>query len=218
MRMALVLGLTPGRAGVCPGSLSPGTLVQVWGSQGFSEGNENPGPWTQAYLLSSPRTFIHPASNLRARPCQSPFPQPHKRIGSFPTQRPHSGGPDPSVWRGSLGCLVGGKGREKMRLSGSGPTGPGHSQPPSGPVGQGILAQMEAPTNLYLPEPTAMLTKSEHRPSTLPYCLQSQPGAALAGDPHSCRGGHVQQQQPEKSCRPVQTLGDPRLPVHCQGY
>ena len=69
MRMALVLGLTPGRAGVCPGPPRPGILVQGLGSQGLSEGNDTPGPWTQAHSLSSAITFLHPASNLPARPC-----------------------------------------------------------------------------------------------------------------------------------------------------
>ena len=80
--------------------------------------------------------------------------------------------------------------------------------------------------NLYLPEPTAMLTKSEHRPSTLPYCLQSQPGAALAGEPHSCRGGHVQQQQPAAgwpkpwgipASLSVARVTDPSLTSPCSG-
>lgn len=69
MRTALVLGLISGRAGVCPGPLRLGILVQGLGSQGLSEGNDTPAPWTQAHSLSSPRTFLHPASNLQARPC-----------------------------------------------------------------------------------------------------------------------------------------------------
>ena len=69
MRTALVLGLISGRAGVCPGPLKLGILVQGLGSQGLSEGNDTPAPWTQAHSPSSPRTFLHPASNLQARPC-----------------------------------------------------------------------------------------------------------------------------------------------------
>lgn len=86
MRTALVPGLTPGRAGVCPGPLRPGILVQGLGSQGRGVGSETPGPWTQARSRSRRSAFLYPASNLRTRPCWSPLPRPTQGLGLLPPE------------------------------------------------------------------------------------------------------------------------------------
>lgn len=109
MRTALVLGLISGRAGVCPGPLRLGILVQGLGSQGLSEGNDTlvpglrPIPSVVLELSSTqpPTSRPDPASPLSHSPT--------KGLGLFPPRGLTVEGLT-HLCGGDLGCLVGGKG------------------------------------------------------------------------------------------------------------
>ena len=113
MGTALVPGLTPGRAGVSPGPLGPGILVQAWAPRAAVRGVRAPGPGG-ARSRSRPSAFLPAASTLRTRPCWSPLPRPTKGLGLLPPGGLTEEGLT-HLCGGALGCLAGGKGGEAMR-------------------------------------------------------------------------------------------------------
>ena len=54
MGTALVAGLTPGRAGVSPGPLGLGILVQAWAPRAAVRGVRAPGPGLRPVLAADP--------------------------------------------------------------------------------------------------------------------------------------------------------------------
>ena len=86
MGTALVLGLTLGRAGVCPGPLRPGIRSRAWAPRASVRGMTPlvPGLRPIHSVVLELSSTQPPTSG--PDPAKSPLPQPHKGIGSVPTR------------------------------------------------------------------------------------------------------------------------------------
>ena len=86
MGTALVLGLTLGRAGVCPGPLRPGIRSRAWAPRASVRGMTPLVPGLRPiHSVVLELSSTQPPTS-RPDPAKSPLPQPHKGIGSLPTR------------------------------------------------------------------------------------------------------------------------------------